>query len=672
MRLEQLEPAQKRSRTTRKLTSWIFVEPTGQPGQYLCLLGCVEPVKSGLFGYVATSTSSIHRHCKHKHIDFLKKLALAKSNNYSVEKLEKEVAAKKAATLQALAKAKQHEEKFFRKVDRNMTKKVLCDLKAMAWSIANGISRASLNCALFDSFLREAGAQPVANRHDLQSEYLPQLDRLVLADIQARLKLCRSVSVTADGWRDRRKRNWIDMGIAWTADSDDSKRWIIEVVDADLIYMPGDINGDVIETAIRESIDKFVPPDCLIATSTNDGAGDEQKAAFQLVREGNNVWCTAHLIQLVIDDCLDSKQRFPPEDCAPFRVVLKKAHDLVVFINNHRDVLAAFQEKAAAKRATVEGTRHWEQLIIDNDTRWDTDLYLIERVVYFDAELMQLVSDETLGIPPDCIFSALEFDLAYSLTLVLDPFREFTKFVQHRNSITLAHVPEWIDLLVGKILPGSFDARLVRRADGLLHHVHALQQRLVLRIRERFSPLFDSSSLALAARFLMPGPNRFAFNHFNLDEDVMRQVRQHMVDDVVSLLGSDIEQAVAQEVRESVVPQLRMARRLLDELPADTPALEWWPRQTTLLGQLFPLAKMLFAIPATSADNERSFSSASYTLGDRRTRMELEAFRSEHRIRRFIVADADGTSQEGRKKRVERVGRLLDRFAALLAERPQQ
>lgn len=56
------------------------------------------------------------------------------------------------------------------------------------------------------------------------------------------------------------------------------------MVDADLIYMPGDINGDIIETAVRESIDKFVPPDCLIATSTNDGAGDNKRRLLNSCR----------------------------------------------------------------------------------------------------------------------------------------------------------------------------------------------------------------------------------------------------------------------------------------------------------------------------------------------------------------------------------------------------
>jgi hypothetical protein len=83
---------------------------------------------------------------------------------------------------------------------------------------------------------------------------------------------------------------------------------------------------------------------------------------------------------------------------------------------------------------------------------------------------------------------------------------------------------------------------------------------------------------------------------------------------------------------------------------------------------LFPLAKMLFAIPATSADNERSFSSASFTLDSRRYRTDIVRFRSEHRIRRFIVAGTNQHTQEGRELRIGRVRRLLQRFASIIAE----
>lgn len=66
-----------------------------------------------------------------------------------------------------------------------------------------------------------------------------------------------SVSVLSDGWRDRVRRNWLDLGIAWVSDLHPT-RWVIETVDADLIPIVGASTGNIIETLVRESVEEFV------------------------------------------------------------------------------------------------------------------------------------------------------------------------------------------------------------------------------------------------------------------------------------------------------------------------------------------------------------------------------------------------------------------------------
>jgi hypothetical protein len=664
---EDAERPEKKRRVTRKITPRIFADVSPDGKRATCLLGCLTPENSALYSYSATSSSTILRHCQSKHPTSFKKYGQAQNNEYNIATLKEEVQAAMEKAQAEILKRQQHVDKFFRKLDKNLSKKVRADLKALLWAIANGISRNALNCALFDSFLAELGVNPVANRHDLQADYLPQLNVLVLEHVKARLKMVRSVCASSDGWRDLLSRNWIDLALAWIEAVDG--KWVLEVVDIDLIFLPGQINGDVIESAVRESIDQFVPPECLIATSTNDGAGDEQKAAFQLVQDGNGVWCAAHRVQLAVHDCLDAKKKAPPADCAPFRAVLKKAHDLVVFINGHRDAQSRFVELAAEKLRQPDAAHHWDKLVLDNDTRWDSYLRMIEHVVYFDVELTNLLTDGALGIPVECIFSAAEFDLAYALTLVLPPIREFTKFVQYRNKITLAHLPGLLDSLLGKILPGVFDPALGRRADGTLAHLHALQRLLAASVRERFADVFEGRSLALAARYFLPGEHPFRFAHFPLEQAALtEQVEEHLVADYLNLLSADTPPAALELHRGIATNQVRMARMLLAPLGEETDPLIWWPQQIGL-GALFPLAMMLFAIPASSADNERSFSSAGLTLGSRRSRLELEAFRMEHRIRRFLVAGTNGATQEGRQERLNRVARILDRFGDLVAAR---
>jgi hypothetical protein len=140
-----------------------------------------------------------------------------------------------------------------------------------------------------------------------------------------------------------------------------------------------------------------------------------------------------------------------------------------------------------------------------------------------------------------------------------------------------------------------------------------------------------------------------------------------LVADYLALLPSDLSDLDKDAHRDIASAILPLARRMLDREPAATDVLVWWPQQKSLAA-LFPLAKMLFAIPASSADSERSFSSAGLSLGTLRTRMAVEAFRAEHRIRRFVTACADAQTSAGREKRLARVRTLLGRFAEVIAD----
>jgi hypothetical protein len=144
------------------------------------------------------------------------------------------------------------------------------------------------------------------------------------------------------------------------------------------------------------------------------------------------------------------------------------------------------------------------------------------------------------------------------------------------------------------------------------------------------------------------------------------QVTENMLDDLEQLVPCEADERLA--VRAQAQATLALARQQLARTDPGEDPLSWWP-QHPRLSSIFPLAMMLFAIPATSADNERSFSSASYTLDARRYRTNIDHFRFEHRVRRFIVAGTDPHTQQGRAKRLERVRALLGRFAALVAGR---
>lgn len=668
---EEDGPAQKKSRVTRKLTMNIFVDPIpSHPKNHAyCKLGCLSADNTTRWEYSAPHTSAIKKHARSKHPDFSQKFAQAKDTEESVKSLLEAVEKANEAALKRLEKINAKKLQFFERLDNGLTKKMRSELCLVAWAIANNIPRVALNCPLFDAYLASVGAESTSNRHDLADLYLDALDNLVLGQYRKIFLTLPSVSISHDGWKDRAKRNWVDLGVAFIEDSEESE-WKIGVLDLDIIPLPGQSDGENLETLLSESLHDFIPGDTVIATSTRDGGGDERVASSNLVKEGNSIHCVAHRIQLSVHDALDPKKAQPPPSCQPHRALIQKARGIVVFINGHKDVLRAFQTLVAEQK--VAGAEvNWEILVLDNDTRWDTWLYLLERIVFFFAVLIALSRMPELGFPNGLLFSSEEHSLAYAMTLVLDPIKRFTKFVQARNAITLGYVPGLIDEILTELRPNAFVEHLRDCSDVVRAQANDLQLVLVESIKARFGDMFLGGSLALAARSLLPGKDLLTFENFDVTEEIKAEVVENMVDDAVALLPSDTPEDEIEDTRISVGATLRIAFKRLAKLDTKTEVLKWMPTQKDL-APIFPLAKMLYGTPSASADNERSFSSASFTLDSHRYRLAIDVFRKEHRLRRYLVSGTDTHSRTGRGARLLHLNRLLNDYDELVNRRIQQ
>jgi len=495
---------------------------------------------------------------------------------------------------------------------------------------------------------------------------LAALDTFVVDEIKDKLSDSKAVNIFNDGWRDRKRRNWLDLGVSLLQDSDAGleEPWEFQVYDLDMIPVPSSSTGDNIETLLKESLDFFLPEDCVIATSTSDGGSDERKAASQLVKEGNDWWCSAHLVQLCVHDSLDPKKANAPASCAPHRELIAKAHAFVVFVNGHKDVLRAFQQLAADHNK--DSAINWEVLVLDNDTRWDTWLYLLERIVYFDPVWVELYRMVQLNFPPDLIFSEAELSLGYAMVLVLEPIREFTKFVQNRTSITLAYVPEKIDALVTKLAPGAFDEQLRQCSQEVRDLANTLQSELVASIEKRFEHIYLGGSIALAAASLLPGPNRTSFANFEVTDAAREEVDENIVDDVASMLPSTTPEDEVDLHKVTARAQLQLLRKRLVRLDPAVDPLAWYPKQRDL-APLHPAIKCYLSAQGSSADSERAFSSASFTLDIHRYRMDIETFRKEHRLRRYLVSGAPIHTKQGRELRESRLQKLINRYDDFLA-----
>jgi hypothetical protein len=661
----------KRRRVARKLTVYIFVDriPNHAKNHAYCRLGCLSTDSTSRWEFAAPNTAAVRRHVSSKHPEFLVKFDAAKDTEESINALLEAVGQANAAALKRIEKLNAKKLQFFNRLDTGLSKKLRSELCLVAWAIANNIPRLALNCPLFDAYLASVGAESTSNRHDLEALHLEALDNLVVAEYKKLLSTLPSVSISHDGWKDRAKRNWVDLGAVFIDDSSGTE-WKILAVDLDIIPLPGQSTGENLETLLKESLQEFIPGDTLIATSTRDGGGDERVASSELVKEGNSVHCVAHKIQLCVHDALDPKKAEPPMSCQPHRSLIQKARSIVVFINGHKDVLRAFQELVKEQKAAGPEV-NWEILVLDNDTRWDTWLYLLERVVFFVDILVALGRRPALRFPPDLLLNGDEHNLAYAMTLILSPIKAFTKFVQTRSGVTLGYVPGRIDEIITEIRPNAFADRLRDCSATVREQANVLQLVLVESIKNRFADMFLGGSLALAARSLLPGKDLLNFQNFDVTNGIKAEVFENMVDDAVALLPAGTPEDEIDDTRISVGATLRIAFKRLAKLDRNTDILKWMPNEKDL-APIFPLSKMLYGVPATSADNERSFSSASFTLDFHRYRLAIDVFRKEHRLRRYLVSGTDSESKSGREARLLHLNRLLNGYDELVNRRVPQ
>jgi hypothetical protein len=149
---------------------------------------------------------------------------------------------------------------------------------------------------------------------------------------------------------------------------------------------------------------------------------------------------------------------------------------------------------------------------------------------------------------------------------------------------------------------------------------------------------------------------------------MIEDIHRNLLDDFIVLLPSETPEDEKEPARDSARGSLRLAFARLSKLDPKTDPLVWWPRQKDL-AQLFPLVKMLLAVPASSAENERSFSSASFTLDNHRYRTAVSTFRQEHRVRRFLVSGNNVDTQEGRRGRLNQMNRLLEHYSRIINAR---
>jgi hypothetical protein len=158
-----------------------------------------------------------------------------------------------------LSKRRRRSDTFYNNaIIKKLEKSTVAELRLLNWAVANRIPRIALDDVLFDSYQREVGVSPAPNRHSLQNNHLVELDNLVVKEFVEELTSVKCVSLSADGYRDRVRRDWINVSVYWCAPEPGSGKWVIRILKPDIIYLPESATAENISLYISEVIDDFV------------------------------------------------------------------------------------------------------------------------------------------------------------------------------------------------------------------------------------------------------------------------------------------------------------------------------------------------------------------------------------------------------------------------------
>ncbi|XP_066944608.1 E3 SUMO-protein ligase ZBED1-like [Macrobrachium rosenbergii] len=325
--------------------------------------------------------------------------------------------------------------------------------------------------------------------------------------------------------------------------------------------------------------------------------------------------CFAHLLNLVVQDSLNSSQSLGP--------IIQKCSTIVSFF--HHSTKAMDKLKEIQQQLNVPE----HKLINSVVTRWNSVFYKIQRIL----EQTQAVTTALcfLGKPTMCLDEDDLEKLKDGMT-ALQPFEEVTREISAQKYVSISKVIPLATLLL------STSADLAKNGNELASH-------LTQSCRTRFLNIEQNYPIA-ASTYLDP---RFKSLPFKNSENA-RITKEKIIREFQSIrttqgtlqvqepgplaaptqkdrgIWSMFDQACERNKEErSSMADAHVEMRLYSEeqlLNRETDPLAWWKSREECLKVSSRLAKKYLGIVATSVPSERLFSQAGQLILDRRARIK--------------------------------------------------
>lgn len=341
----------------------------------------------------------------------------------------------------------------------------LLDLRTLFFVVGSGLSFTALDSSEWKQLMKHCGKH--AHSGDtLRRVILPAAAAVVRAHSKEQLKRIAAAALAIDGWDLSRKKI---IGIVTHFVSDD---WKLRTLVLGLVRATGSQTATSIAAVVTARVDAFFGKDTLISGAAADNGANYQKAC-ETISNGEQWPCVPHTLQLAIHDALDAHG-------SEAKKALQSVHNIVCLVRDS----AAWRE--ALEEAQARDCVPRKKLALENDTRWHSQLAMVESFVTTFPQL------KAIGVPAadNTLYSIVE-----ELQKVLTEVRAKSRGLEADQEVTLSLV-----------IPIIFQLRqlLTRPTPGELASTSNFKRALASAIDSRFSSVFSEVTQAGCAFLLDP------------------------------------------------------------------------------------------------------------------------------------------------------------------------
>ena len=426
-------------------------------------------------------------------------------------------------------------------------------------------------------------SQGVITPTTLSKVFLPAL----LAAVEEKMRLfftqVNSVALTYDGWTDKQKQKFVIV----TAHSVD-KEWKVRRILLETIHLEESATIPILHSRIKGVMNQKLNPNIALSAITTDGASNMIASADSLC--GDSLWCVCHRLNLVVTESISQDSI---------------ATQTIEMIRNYSKAVKSSTELTREFRNAQNASKPLS-LSLDMITRWSSIYRMISKFVRLFETILSLSLNQSFleisVLPPfsDCV----------QLRDILEPLADMTTRLQGEGNLALAYY-----------LLEEYSSRPI--TGGKFSN---LQNILKRRFEDRFNSDLTTPSLITRTSLLWPKKTGHV-----MSASLQRECWKKLIEDIEFLIPSDdnpeeeqqedpdslfqflpsssrqVNCSTAEETKSKMYRSLEELRKnwiqfghTIDE----TPLLEFWSAPPLGLYHLQPLAKMMLAIPASSAASE--------------------------------------------------------------------